>query len=102
MKVCTDACIFGVVIAGIISNSKFKISNCLDIGTGTGLLSLMIAQKTEIAIDAVEIDEDAFNQARQNFSNSPWSQRLQAIHEDVKRFVSPGKYDFYYFQSTIL
>ncbi len=94
MKVCTDACIFGAFIANIISNSKSQISNCLDIGTGTGLLSLIIAQKTKVAIDAIEIEEDAFNQAKENFSNSPWSQRLRAIHEDVIHFVSPVTYDF--------
>ena len=94
MKVCTDACIFGASIANIILNSESQISNCLDIGTGTGLLSLMIAQKTKVEIDAIEIEENAFNQAKENFLNSAWSQRLQAFHTDVKHFVSPLKYDF--------
>lgn len=94
MKVCTDACIFGAYIANIISNSGSQILNCLDIGTGTGLLSLMIAQKTKTIIDAIEIEEDAFSQAKENFSNSPWRQCLRALPIDAKHFSSPVKYDF--------
>jgi len=94
MKVCTDACIFGACIANVISNSKSQILNCFDIGTGTGLLSLMISQKTKVVIEAIEIQEDAFNQAKYNFLKSPRSERLRAIHKDVKHFSAGRKYDF--------
>ena len=53
MKVCTDACLFGGYTAAIIKHSTFNIQHILDIGTGTGLLSLMMAQQTNSEIYAV-------------------------------------------------
>ena len=85
MKVCTDACIQGAFTALHIKDVPFV----LDIGTGTGLLSLLLAQESNASIDAIELEPDAAEQARQNFDSSPWKERLRLIREDV-RFYHPA------------
>ena len=84
MKVCTDACLFGALLPNIAKGKT------LDIGTGTGLLSLMFAQKNpDIQIDSVEIDLGAYEQAATNCSLSPWSNNIKIFLEDIKSF-KPG------------
>jgi tRNA1Val (adenine37-N6)-methyltransferase len=90
MKVCTDACLFGAFVA----HCQLPIANCLDIGTGTGLLSLMYAQQNSSAnIDAVEINAEAAMQAKENFEVSPWKDKLHIINTDIKNLESNKKYD---------
>lgn len=90
MKVCTDACLFGAwVTRGVPGRKKV-----LDIGTGTGLLSLMYAQQNlDAVIDAVEIDRAAAEQAQENFDNSPWSDRLMLHPGTIQEFTPDIKYD---------
>jgi len=90
MKVTTDACLFGAWVAG---SQQPGASSLLDIGTGTGLLALMLAQENNSSINAIEIDKDAFEQASANVATSPWKERIQVIHGDAKAFAFPGKYD---------
>jgi tRNA1Val (adenine37-N6)-methyltransferase len=92
MKVCTDSCLFGAYIA-----IEPKVKRILDIGTGTGLLALMIAQRSEaeIEIDAVEIDPSAAKQARENILSSPWKQKIKVYEQSIQEFSlnSGQKYD---------
>ncbi|MBP9993645.1 MAG: methyltransferase [bacterium] len=67
----------------------------LDIGTGCGLIPLMLSQKGIHHADAVEIDRDSFEEASLNFRNSAWHEQLAVYHEDVKTFADKNisKYD---------
>lgn len=89
MKVSTDAC-----IQGAWTPIRPFVKNVLDIGTGTGLLALMLAQKNSLLkIDAIELDEKSFLQALHNFTQSPWKNRLRAIQGDAKVYDFQKKYD---------
>lgn len=89
MKVTTDACLFGAWVAQNLQKDSKTFSNLLDVGTGTGLLSLMLAQKIQATIDAVEIDEEAAAQALHNFNLSSWSDRLNLIEGDINTVPLP-------------
>ena len=91
MKVCTDACILGAWTANTIKASS--INNILDIGCGTGLLSLMLAQKIGACIEAIEINQDAANQAAENISNTAWAKNIKVIHTSLQNFIPLKKYD---------
>ncbi|MBC5863850.1 tRNA1(Val) (adenine(37)-N6)-methyltransferase [Flavobacterium turcicum] len=83
MKIGTDGVLLGAWTP--ISNNPFSI---LDIGAGTGIIALMLAQRSNAEqIDALEIDEDAYEQATDNFENSPWSDRLFCYHAGLDEFV---------------
>ncbi|MBP6620609.1 MAG: methyltransferase [Leadbetterella sp.] len=81
MKVCTDSCLFGSLIAS--ENKK----NALDIGCGTGLLSLMLAQKSnEVQITSLEIDQNAVLDANENIQESPFANQITLLHQSVQDF----------------
>lgn len=89
MRVGTDSIILGSAI-----KIKNKYKYILDIGTGTGLLSLMIAQKSSnTKITAVEIDSNAYHQAKKNIDKCKWRNRINLIHADAKYFKTDDKYD---------
>jgi len=89
MKVCTDSCILGAYA------DVAQAQTILDIGTGTGLLSLMAAQRTQAKITAIEIDPQAAQQAFENIQCSPWAERIQvkAISLQAFALANKEKYD---------
>ncbi len=83
MKIGTDGVLLGAWAP--IANHPFSI---LDIGTGTGIIALMLAQRSAAQqIDALEIDEAAYEQATDNFENSPWNDRLFCFHAGLDEFI---------------
>jgi tRNA1Val (adenine37-N6)-methyltransferase len=90
MKVCTDSCILGAWTAQELQ----QVKTVLDIGTGTGLLSLMLAQKSDTSIDAIESDPDAARQAGENIQLTPWCNRIRVVEADIRDYPAPASYDF--------
>lgn len=89
MKVGTDGVLLGTwADAG-------KATHILDIGTGTGVIALLLAQRTEpnVTIEAIEIDQHAFEDASENFSASPWKNRLKLHHGPVQNFTLSYQFD---------
>ena len=83
MKIGTDGVLLGAWCP--VENNPFSV---LDIGAGTGILSLMLAQRSNAEqIDAIEIDENAFEQCVDNFEKSPWSDRLFCFHAGLDEFI---------------
>ncbi len=90
MKIGTDGVLLGAWVS--LKNNPDSI---LDIGAGTGILSLQLAQRSfsEI-IDAIEIDENAFEQCVSNFETSPWGDRLFCYHASAQEFATEVKEEY--------
>ncbi len=91
MKIGTDGVLLGAWAT--LNHNPFSV---LDIGTGTGIIALMLAQRSSSElIDAIEIDDDAYEQCVSNFESSPWNDRLFCYHASLKEFVNEieDKYD---------
>lgn len=88
MKVGTDGVLLGAWVD--VANAK----NTLDIGTGTGLIALMMAQRSvSTLITAIEIDSEAACQATENVLNSPWKDRIEVVNADLLDFNCSKRYD---------
>ncbi len=89
MKVTTEGCLLGAIA------EKAGAEQILDIGSGTGLLALMLAQRTTAHITTVEADVDSFKQAKENIEESPWSSRVSIKNETIQDFAaqSTGRFD---------
>jgi tRNA1Val (adenine37-N6)-methyltransferase len=92
-----DRCAMKVSTDSIVLGSWAPVQGCrriLDVGTGTGILALMLAQRTphDVQIDAVELDPAATEQAEENVNQSPWRERIRVIHQNVLTYAAP-RYD---------
>lgn len=103
MKVGTDG-----VLLGCWAGGTRKFNRILDVGTGTGILSLLAAQRMPAArITALEIDPEAALQAGKNVSSSLWEERIEVLEGDFRTFNGPGGFDLIlsnppYFQNALL
>ena len=88
LKVNTDACLLGAL------SEHPKAQSCLDIGTGTGVIALFLAQRfPDASVSAIEIEPSIAAQALHNFEQSPYKQRIQMIEADVLRHDFEAAFD---------
>ena len=89
LKVGTDAVLLGAAMTLLPEDKR-----ALDIGTGTGIIALMAAQRApQLQIEAIDIDGPSAEEAAANFANSPWPDRLHARHCALSEYAAPWKFD---------
>jgi tRNA1Val (adenine37-N6)-methyltransferase len=88
MKVTTDGCLFGAWVNAKIQSTE----TILDIGAGTGLLSLMLSQNRSVKVDAIEIETSCHGQLCQNIGGSPFSGNINPILRDIKEWETDMRY----------
>ncbi len=91
-----DQCAMKVGTDGVLLGAWADVAGTktiLDIGTGTGLIALMMAQRSAATIDAIDIDEDAVTQAENNVAQSPWANRIIVYHASIQQFIPEQLYD---------
>jgi len=81
MKVGTDAVLLGAVA------EVQHVKNILEIGTGCGVIALILAQRSQARIDAIDMDEVSVSQAKENVLNSPWKDRITVIHKSLQDYI---------------
>ncbi len=85
-----DKCAMKVGTDGVLLGAWASVENAdkvLDIGTGTGLIALMLAQRSNATVDAIEIDLNACEQAQKNVNRSAWTDRINIIHQSFQDFA---------------
>lgn len=91
-----DRCAMKVGTDGVLLGAWAEVEQArhiLDIGTGSGLIALMCAQRSEAHVVGIEIDEAAARQAQENASASPFADRIEMLHADVRTFSPSQKFD---------
>lgn len=102
LKVGTDAVLLGAALT-----LRPEDRCALDLGTGTGVIALMAAQRgPQLHITGIDIDEASALEAAENFANSPWAERLTALHQDALNFRAEHRFDVIfsnppYFESSL-
>ncbi len=96
--ICQDRCAMKVGTDGVLLGAWVNVEGAgriLDAGTGTGLIAIMIAQRSGAFIDAVEIDHNACVQAGENVAASPWHDRIRICHDSFQHFArhTENRYD---------
>lgn len=92
-----DKCAMKVGTDGVLLGAWADVENAtnmLDIGTGSGLIALMLAQRSKAIITAIDIDKNAVIQAKINVENSPWNERIHIISDDLSTFCKTTKQQF--------
>jgi tRNA1Val (adenine37-N6)-methyltransferase len=90
-RICQDRCTMKVGTDGVLLGAWAEVgevSSALDIGTGSGVIAIMLAQRAKKAqIHAVEIHDASFQQARENMAESPWADRLSVFHTSIQELA---------------
>ncbi|HLN21165.1 MAG TPA: methyltransferase [Bacteroidales bacterium] len=91
-----DRSVFKVGTDGVILGAAADIcgtSEILDIGAGTGLISIMLAQRSNANITAIEPDTESFSQLSENVTGSPWNDRISILNTTLQEFKTGKKFD---------